>query len=210
MQYLIDNKEWIFSGIGATFFALIVTFLIAKRNKGFQKSNSIRGNDISLEKSHLNNIQFINNQINNDKKEIDLLSQETISALRELYRLVDLTLKSVEIGLAPLKFNPPKSNVDYLNDSIAQFNQFSDYFDSNEILLDSSTITLTVKIKDLVLACLKQQQIIENFKAMNMPGDIFIPEVEKLTEMYNLHIIGDLPKLKEELKNDIQNQIKRK
>ena len=124
MQYLIDNKEWIFSGIGATIFALIVTFLITKRNENSNKTNSIKGNDIKLDKSHSNNIQLINNQINYDKNEINSLSQETINALRELYRLVDLTLKSVEIGLAPVKFNPPKSNVDYLNDSIIVFNQF--------------------------------------------------------------------------------------
>lgn len=209
MQYLIDNKEWIFSGIGATILALVVNYLITKRNENTKKINSIKVNDITQDKSHLNNIQLINNQVNYDKNEINSLSQETVKALRELYRLVDLTLKSVEIGLAPVKFNPPKSNVDYLNDSITIFYQFSEYFDSNEILFDSITIILTKKIKDSVLACLKQQRIVEDFKSMNMPSDKFVPEVDKIHEMYDLHVIKDLPRLKEELKNNIQQQIKK-
>ena len=61
----------------------------------------------------------------------------------------------------------------------------------------------------MVLACLKQQRIIEDFKAMNMPNDIFVPEVNKIHEMYDLHVIKDLPRLKEELKNNIQQEIKK-
>lgn len=208
MQYLIDNKEWIFSGIGATILGLIITFLIMKQSKNQKKANIIKDNDIKLNNSSGNSIQLIRKQVNHDKPKIDLLSQDTLKSYRELYRLIDLAIKSVEIGFAPIKVNPSKGNDEFLNDSIVAYNQFSEYFDSNEILFDLKTISLTKNIRDLIFRCIKQQKLIENYKTMNMPTEKLFPEIDKFLQMYDLHISNELPQIKEKLKNHIKTQMK--
>lgn len=208
MQYLIDNKEWIFSGIGATILGLIITFLIMKQSKNQKKANIIKDNDIKLNNSSGNSIQLIRKQVNHDKPKIDLLFQDTLKSYRELYRLIDLAIKSVEIGFAPIKVNPTKENDKFLSDSIVEYNQFSEYFDSNEILFDLKTISLTKNIRDVIFKCIKQQKLIEDYKTMNMPTEKLFPEIDKFLQMYDLHISHELPQIKEELKNHIKIQMK--
>lgn len=208
MHYLIDNKEWIFSGIGATILGLIITFLIMKQSKNQKKANIIKDNDIKLNNSSGNSIQLIRKQVNHDKPKIDLLFQDTLKSYRELYRLIDLAIKSVEIGFAPIKVNPSKGNDEFLSDSIVEYNQFSEYFDSNEILFDLKTISLTKNIRDLIFKCIKQQKLIEDYKTMNMPTEKLFPEIDKFLQMYDLHISHELPQIKEELKNHIKTQMK--
>jgi LPXTG-motif cell wall-anchored protein len=45
MQYIIDNKEWIFSGIGVAILSVIIGFILRKRKKKIVPKLENKNND---------------------------------------------------------------------------------------------------------------------------------------------------------------------
>src|SRR5690348_8231690 len=73
-KYLIENKEWIFSGIGVFIITIIVAYF-SKRKK--------RINEISQSDNQFNNASFDNSSINNVKGDNVNFNQTIINNLKE-------------------------------------------------------------------------------------------------------------------------------
>ena len=209
MQYILDNKEWIFSGIGVPLVVFIFAFIFRRMNK--EKStntNEIKSSPVNLKNSNSNTIQLINNQTNYTQDFKLETNQEVKTSLKELYKLLDESIKSVEIGLASYKLNPPKTNQEYLIEAVNSYVSFSDYYDVNEILYDAE-INVTIKqIRELLLSCLKKQRLIEDFKNMNMPLEIIFKEGQEMSELYDKNVKKEIPDLRLKLTGQINRYFK--
>jgi hypothetical protein len=204
IQYILDNKEWIFSGIGVPLVVFIFAIVFRRMNK--EKStvkNEIKSSVINLTNSNSNTIQLINNQTNYTKETKTEVIPEVRESLKEVFRRLDLSVKSIEIGLAPFKLNAPKTNQEYLLEAVDSYVSFSDYYDANEFLYDTEINATIKQIRELMLSCLKKQRLIEDLKNMKMPMDIIFNESKEIREIYEKSIIKEIPELRLKLTGQI-------
>jgi len=208
IEYIIENKEWIFSGIGVAILAFILSYVyktfIKKEtvNKSKTKSSSIK-----LQNSKSNTVQLINSQNNYSNKRKIEKKKEAKESLKEIYKLIDLSIKSIEIGLAPDKFNPTLTNEEYLDDAINKFLSFSNFFSSNDFLYNKNINTTIQKIKELLSKCINKQKIIEEHKRMNFPNEIIIKESFEMENIFNDIINIKIPIQRELLKTQINKYL---
>jgi len=192
MNYIVENKEWIFSGIGVFFLTILFTLIYNKRK---EKSS----HTVKLKKSNSNTIQLINTQTNFENQGKTETSKEIKDALKEMYRRLDTSIKSIETGLSPIKVNPPKTNAEYLKEAIDNYKSLVEFHDTNDIFFDKEINDTIHKIRDLIFKCLRQQDSIEFCHNMNFRDQLLIREIDKMDEIYETLIKKEIPQLKREL-----------
>ena len=208
IQYIIENKEWIFSGIGVLIISVIYYLLTHKRKTDkIDNSNYIKA-PIKIKKGDSNSIQIINNQNNyqQTKSKSDLTDEVTIS-LKKVYQLLDILIESVEIGLAPVKFNSTKTYLECLNEATKAYFDFYDYYKINDILFDSEINESISEIKNLMESYLSKQKNIEGLKSMNISQDIINKNASELYDMYKSSIQSEIPRLRKKLRDLINRKI---
>lgn len=203
IEYIIANKEWIFSGIGVAVLTIFLPFIIRKKEAKTKNVNEIK--DINLNNSNTNNVVINQPDISNNHKNT-LLQMNKLNAYEELFSRCDRIIKEAEIALSPIKWNPPKTNFEYIKELENDYITFLNYFESKEILFDNQTAKIITTILRLIRNCMKHQILIESYKNMNMKTESYADEIEKQIETYQI-ITEQIPSLKIELKTHIQLQL---
>lgn len=65
IEYINENKEWIFSGVGATSIFFFIKIFKLNKSGSVETQKEVQSNKISLNKSNNNAIQIIEKQVNN-------------------------------------------------------------------------------------------------------------------------------------------------
>lgn len=138
LEYIKENKEWMFSGVGATI--LIFFFQLFKLNKSniLETKNKSRSNKISLKESNNNTIQIIEKQIHNNHG-----STLNESANVDFANILPINIKS-EIENAPL----------YQQQIVAS------HYVGLRISWDLELFTIFKRDEDLILVCLVPEKLL--------------------------------------------------
>lgn len=193
-KYVLENISWII-GAFATILAAILSIIFLKNNK---KKNSQTAK-IKISKSDHSEINVISNQRNKNLTFQNEISQRDKS-LNEMFRLLNITIRSISIGLRPNKVNPPKTSKEYLDEAIDTYNAFVNYSEETELFYTQDEISLNKEMNDLFLKCLKQQELIETYKVLGMPQEKLFKECDIMIEYYENDIAIKIPELREKIK----------
>ena len=208
IQYILDNKEWIFSGIGIFVLTILVSIFLNKRkNEKSLISNEISSN-VNLKESNSNTIQLINNQTNVKNESKVQSNQDVKNSLKEVYRLLDIAIKSIEIGLSPIKINPTKTNIEYYIEAKNKCIELIDYHDQNDFLFDTEINATIREIIGLLIDCLKQQDLIEFCHSMKFNNQLLVEEIKKMNIIYDTIVKKEIPLLKNKLSEQINRYFK--
>ena len=81
MNWILDNKEWIFSGVGATIIGLIISHQLQKKSS--DKNNIANPANVDVKPEIKNEINITNNNTNNDSaKEHNSLAPKSASSTK--------------------------------------------------------------------------------------------------------------------------------
>lgn len=92
IEWILSNKEWVFSGIGLSVIPLFITIL----KKGSRRKESTVQNNILLTNEIVNNIE--------DKNEIQYNVYEVVDRFVEVYKAHDVSLNQIH-SFVDKKFN---------------------------------------------------------------------------------------------------------
>ena len=91
IEYINENKDWIFSGVGATGILIFIKLFKLNKSDAVETQKKVENNLISLNKSNNNSIQIIEKQItnhhsstSNDSKDVDFTNISPIDIKSEI------------------------------------------------------------------------------------------------------------------------------
>jgi len=207
IQYLLDNKEWIFSGIGVFVLSALVTLFYNKLKKNKTSITNKISSPIKLNESNSNTIQLINNQTNYEAEKRGEKNPEIKESLKTVYSLLDKTIKSAEIGLSLVKINQVKDDAEYLVEIVNNYEELVNYHDSNDFLYSNEINEKLFQIRDLLFNAMKQKRMLLDCQNMGFCDDILYKEIDKMDKIYEANIRNQIPLLKRQLSEKINNYI---
>lgn len=83
MNWIFDNKEWIFSGIGVLFIGIIINFLTQNKKDKKLKTIHIKPEIKTNINPEIKNEITINNNLSNDNNELDSLTPKSASSSKD-------------------------------------------------------------------------------------------------------------------------------
>lgn len=196
MENELNHLSWIVPSI-TTLIGAIIGVVFSDRIKGISYSLKIGKQKFKNSDGNSVNYGIINNQYGIEESKTN--SELMVKVHYRLFELTDEIIKLVTDAFRPVKFNPLKSNADYLNDVVDTFNNYVVYFDSKEMLFPIDMVEIVKEIRIILNACIVQQGSIEYFKNCEIPVSNYSNEITKMNEMYEEMIKIELPKFRQKL-----------
>ncbi|GHT02753.1 hypothetical protein FACS189440_02190 [Bacteroidia bacterium] len=130
---------------------------------------------------------------------------EKLSLMKEIYRKVVVAEKSLEHVMRPIKLNDNRSTEELEKEAVDNINALFNYFDENEIIFNDKTVTL---IRQLQTNFHKAWKSYNGISFFTRNSDAWNKAINESIDVYNTTVAKDIPALKQELKEDFQNQLR--
>ena len=126
---------------------------------------------------------------------------------RELYKRVVIAEKSLDCLMRPIKIKTDKSEEDAENETANHINSFYAYFDENEIIFDENEINTANLLRENFNKSWGTYQSVKRMESAR-GTEAWANVIEKSNEVYHSIVEAEIPKLRNELKNDFQKKYK--
>lgn len=149
--------------------------------------------------------KLFEHRLNKKLSRFNALFSEKIIVVKRLYQLLIKAEKGLEIFLSIREPKDTEKNIWFRENTIIALNEFRDYFEENEILLDEHIVEIIKKINNHFKEAKKIQLI-----AQMMEADRGSPEwkkaIENKTKLSLVLSEKEIPSLKSQLKIELQNK----
>ena len=201
--------------IGATGISTIIIFL-SKWLINYMGKMGIESYKSELQKEELKTKHKFEIETERHRAELSKLNLEfqiklselhvnQFEVMRLLYSKLIKAEKPLEYLTRPMKLNPEKSQEEIADEVVEKGNDFIDFFDENEIILNADTAELIHNIKQIYL------KVWSTYSRKQIMGDTISSEMrvrlaQEINKAYEDHLQKEMQDLKEKLKEDFRTQ----
>lgn len=149
--------------------------------------------------------KMFEHRLNKKLSRFNTLYTDKINVIKELYKLLIKAEKALDLFLSQREPKNIEENRMFKDQTVLVLNSFRDYFEENEILFDSCIVSIVEEINKNF-----QEAKITQLKTTIMEADrgskAWEKIIEKKIQLRELLVDNEIPKLKENLKREFQQE----
>lgn len=149
--------------------------------------------------------KFFEHRLNKKLYRFNKLYTDKLNIIRNLYRLLVQAQYALDKLLSQREPDELEGKEDFRKSTIDKMNMFINYFEENEIVIDSSIVEIIYRIKDSFTIA-KHTHIFANMMEISRGSVAWEKAIDKKAELYKQLVMLEFPRLKEKLKKEFQDK----
>jgi len=144
-------------------------------------------------------------RLNKKLSRFNTLYSDKINVIKQLYKLLIKAEKALDLFLGQREPDDFEKNEKFNTQTVLVLNDFVNYFEENEILFDDTIVRIIRKITDSFQTA-KITQMQATIMEADRGSDEWKKAIEKKIELRELLVENEIPRLKQNLKIEIQKK----
>lgn len=144
-------------------------------------------------------------RLNKKLSRFNTLYSDKIDVIKQLYKLLIKAEKALDLFLGQREPDDFKKNKEFKTQTVLVLNDFVNYFEENEILFDDTIVGIIRKITESFQTA-KITQMQATIMEADRGSEKWVKAIEKKIELRELLVENEIPRLKQNLKFEIQKR----